>query len=310
MSIYFVGANILFDSGVIAFDENCCCEGDTCCMQVALSTTAACIGGTYNLAQVSSTLWRCTAYNYCFSSNPQTFEVELTENGGTWYITVTVDGHTWQKSYVSKPTMCSLSGEDIPHDSSGACGSSGSTCTLTANTGLPCPDCAAECEGLYVYGCIGAGGGITEIAVDLGAGGWTDDECDQCDEISGIYNVSHNQCGIWWQCYPLSCTCDIYDPPDDALFLCFYLRSLSDGSGGYYWNLSVYITRNNVAPSFANAANLATYHSSTGLEPCKNCFPSGSITLTKVGDIKTIICGIQYTCQGALPNTVTIADAS
>lgn len=25
MIIYFVGANILFDSGVIAFDENCCC---------------------------------------------------------------------------------------------------------------------------------------------------------------------------------------------------------------------------------------------------------------------------------------------
>ena len=26
MSIYFVGTNILFDSGHIAFDEDCCCE--------------------------------------------------------------------------------------------------------------------------------------------------------------------------------------------------------------------------------------------------------------------------------------------
>jgi hypothetical protein len=45
------------------------------------------------------------------------------------------------------------------------------------------PNCGAcECETL-----LGACDGIPSPTIDFGSGGWTDEECDDCDQIAGEY---------------------------------------------------------------------------------------------------------------------------
>ncbi len=291
----------------------CCPEPPPeCCMQVAFSLTAGCIGGTYNLEQtIPGARWECVAYNYCFSSNPQTITAELTESGGTWYMTITVDGHTWKKSYDSEPTPCDFSGEDIPHDSSGACDSSGSTCTLTADSDLTnCPDCGlAECEDIF-KSCIGAGGGIEQVSVDLGAGGWIDgSSCGGCDEVKGVYILPWTGCLRWFGAFGSHCVCPI--GPHNAC-LGVDVRRKFDGG---VWKFQIEVRLGyKASPLECDGYTSAQYAQSIYYSPpipgCDVCFPPGGLTFTRQGLDYHGLCGLRELCSGNLPNTAIVADAT
>ena len=219
------------------------CCGKTCCMQVVFSSVAGCMGGTYKLERVEPTIWRCTAvYNPCFSTSPQVIEVELTESGGTYYITVTVDGHTWQKSYETEPDPCAFVDEAIPHNASGSCDSSSATCDLTAYDGV-CPSCGfgAACDGrLYT---VETG---SELFVDLGAGGFTNVNCSTCTDVSGIFvltpwTASGHDCQWRYNgfCdgYPLAIilSANMYPPDTDHTLI-----SVRIDIGGTYYSRATY----------------------------------------------------------------------
>ncbi len=55
-----------------------------------------------------------------------------------------------------------------------------------------CPVSESNC-----FGCTIAGGAPEEMIIDLGAGGWIDDDCDYCDQITGQYTLDKfSTC--WW----------------------------------------------------------------------------------------------------------------
>ncbi len=295
-----------------------CCEGG-CCLRVAFSTVASCLGGTYNLAQIDATTWQCSAYNACFSSNPQLLKVVVTESEGTYYVTVTVDGHTWEKSYVSAPDVCAFSSESISHDSSGGCNSSTATCTLTANLDT-CPSCGvADCSTDHCPS-VAWENGVTVTIPDTGEDPYlnpffTEDPWDclgvDAGDIFGTYILSGpiglaepGICNLeplapcfFSEVFPPFVTC--VDPPNASVSAICVFKFLT------FW--CVRLRQKGV---IAGLWTTTHYHSDPVTSPsCEDCFSGGPMTLTFTGLAFTKIIAhyLSAPATDALwPNTVTL----
>lgn len=175
--IRFWNNKILFNTDKIAMHEDCCCES-LCCMGVTFSSNG-CLTGPFNLPKISATLWRCLAHDVLFSANPQWITVELTESGGTYTVTVSVDGHIWAEDYGEDPVPCTFSGESITHISSGSCDTSAVTCTLTALSS-GCPDCGE-------LPCSQCDTGYAPEQIEITVSGVIDNNCDGCAGFNDVF---------------------------------------------------------------------------------------------------------------------------
>ena len=125
--------------------ENCEDTKAPCCFTVELSGIVAedpedcgdclLLNDTYSLAQSASNEneWLCIKSLDC---GYEEISLLIWLDGSDYKLTVTLGGHVWEKNYgTSKPNCCQLVGENIPHiTDSTDCDTSGSECTVTANT--------------------------------------------------------------------------------------------------------------------------------------------------------------------------------
>lgn len=277
-----------------------------CCMEVAFSTAPNCIGGTYNLAQNMAPpegvlkRWACWAYNPCFSTNPTLLVVELTESGGLWWVTVTVDGHTWQESYITEPDLCAFVGESISSDSSGDCDTSGTTATLTANDG-PCPRCGGpDCNDVCLLGY--ASWDDSEVSVDIENidlyEDWGCPASGSCSEIiaNQTYILGIAGSGL---CYWLTGT--DYNMCSGWLNFTLEVRPLSKpGNKFSIWaKLRIHF--------FTGSICQEAEYESPDLEGCQDCFPGGQIVIPKyyeMNNATSYACGNR--CRATSPYAGTV----
>lgn len=134
-------------------------------------------------------LWNCRYTNANAACGASEITLEITESGGTHYITVTLGNHTWQYSSENEIECCTVTDLDVPVSGTGdaACDSSEATCTISAvpkGQSCQCGPTPSCCTGSLP----------DRFVVDLTNLSWTDEPggCDQCNEIAATYILNYN----------------------------------------------------------------------------------------------------------------------
>ena len=180
--------------------------------------------------------WR--SGHVCGNCDPTELWIRAYEDGLDYFIEAELGDHVWRKNYgTTKPDMCALSNESLPHvNNSGDCDSSSATLVISATVDGhecetdPCTTVCSKCSPAP-----------SEVAVDLGVFGLTDDACDACDTISGIY-VAENALACEWRfCQDDVCTanqCSNENPGTQDY--AFQIRAFVAQSGSNRtWNVTV-----------------------------------------------------------------------
>lgn len=160
----------------------------------------------------------------------------------------------------------------------------------------------------------------TEYIVDLGAGGLTDDECDNCAAISGEFTVSTPVAGpdpdvCEWSILtedwcPGCANNNIVGLECGDLQLRVLLEIVTDDCADCFWRVTVRLSAICVDPPLQDdldefcdggAGGFAIYESAATVENCNDA--SLPVTLTKVSE------NWFAECAGSLPGTITLEDA-
>lgn len=137
-----------------------------------------------------------------------------------------------------------------------------------------------------------------DMVADLGAGGWTDNWCDGCDEVQGTYVMTGA-----FVASPPECTW-LYQTPDWCLigalqfYLKLYLQIQAVGGSQWKWHLSVSIFNGSALYAAGVGYDSANYSNGD------DCFVGedggGLIAMTKVGE------NTMSVCSGSMPSSVSI----
>lgn len=298
--------------------ENCLAP---CCWEVAIDgmedgTCGDCevLNDTYYLDQTydeqDEPLCVWVDYTICgdCEPDPKELSLEVYEDSGDYKIKVTLGAHVWEKNYGdTKPSCCTLSNESLTHiTNSGDCDSSNATCTITSRGNeLECPirrcyipEAACECDGPP-----------QQLAVDLGVGGWTDNVCDKCDEISGVFVLvggqdPHGPFCSWAYHEPAYCAYD-HGPGVGIETFELSIESAFEGTqGNLLWNVNVILSGdlgNEITAEYETPFN--TWDANENRDCYFLADEDGKITLDNEGE------GGDPVCNGSLPATIQIYDA-
>jgi hypothetical protein len=154
------------------------------------------------------------------------------------------------------------------------------SCGCTVDAAEPC-DCCDETP-------------LAEYVVDLGAGGWTDDDCTNCDEVAGEYVVTAYEACRWHYFEDIGiCTGDVARVGELRIVV-----SLRESGTQCLWSVTVSYTR--IIGGVGTQSTTARYESDLLDEGvCDDDFP---LTLNKVFDGSSA----DPPCGGAMPATITI----
>lgn len=184
-----------------------------------------------------------------------------------------------------------------------SCGSGGTPESVTVESVWDtCGDCAVPtgCET-----CCSASLSGTELTIDFGAGGWTNDACDYCDQLVGEYTLSHVS-GCTWQyvennvCADYVCTSA--HNPNIILQIDAQIEYFNPGSPKCEWRIRVRIGPITTTGSNNDGCNAnAHYVTDSALPTIADCFATGPWTLN-------LESSTSFTpCNGSAPSTVTLA---
>ncbi len=183
------------------------------------------------------------------------------------------------------------------------------------NPGCPCCECVwegAACGSFCKFIGISNHSDI-EWEADLGAGGWTDDACNNCTSISGKYILISEGAGCIWS-YNENPLCSPLDSPygDCGVRLSISLGIITAGvPGGWRYLSDVRLHTfciDDPPPCGCPSAQLIAYRSSIipfrPVEECPDCSEpldgNNEMVLSKHVDATGDICG------GTLPATITM----
>ena len=230
---------------------------------------------------------------------------------------------------VDKPDLCDVLNLDVPQLSGdGACDISGSTCTVTALAiGAACVSerCLVECADCD---------DITDLAVDLSNMALSDDACDACESITGVFTLPQIADCVWRYCDPDALCqanyCVNYSPPQPNPLLIDHHLTISVFIQNQFafnqqrWGVLVSITSTYagifVGPDpckhFDRSDQSWTYFSDYwDLDLAQNChhFEDGNgkteLTLSSTGDGCTFL-SWEAMCAGTPAATIEIWDAN
>ena len=164
-----------------------------------------------------------------------------------------------------------------------------------------------------------------EWIADFGAGGWTDNRCDGCDEIQGEFTLEHNTTvsGSHLTClfaYLVDDYCldtlaeDCDDGFDNPLFdLAIILRIplMNEFVPTCTITLRVDIGNDRDEDAFCKAHCAATYEATFTKADFDGCFDEDFVpfTLTRTSNVCTASNGLGLLCGSTLPATITIRPA-
>jgi len=141
----------------------------------------------------------------------------------------------------------------------------------------------------------------SSYTIDFGAGGWTDDGCDYCDQVAGdfvIGGLSSVSCCAEYEDSPV---CTYADSCESIKTMYFHIDlCLQDAGGGQLkWYVQVYISLTTIQnPSCPDEEAIAVYESDPFDPTDCNVVP---VTLNKISE--TLSGGV---CGGNLPATITL----
>jgi hypothetical protein len=141
--------------------------------------------------------------------------------------------------------------------------------------------------------------------VDLGSGGWTDDNCDYCDQISGEYTLAKVLPCSWRYLAEQVCQCD--DPPEWAyaqlVIDLFIAEDIVDGSP--YWRLYVQVDLQGCWGSYSKAHYRSAQYNSNDNPDCWDVLDESDVaTLTKYYEAHYDGARSMYICAGTMPSTI------
>ena len=325
-TIQFLDGKILFNSGQIGFGAGCCCK----CIKTVITTSSGYVLPDMWAKRDLIAHYQCsfldpspplTMRSPCFikAGWGGNLQIEQKLISGTYYIYATVysgltytDYHQWRKSYGSTPPeFNSLNGDVLTYYASynPDCSMSGSTVTLTATSGT-CPNCMfTACSE------IANGVDVTDVDFTL-TGGWVDDECSECNTITGTYVMPNNNDGPGAPCgwsYIESAFCQVTEGSasyDVGLYVAVWARvsylddCLVDINAGVQLKLGT-PSHPGYGDDGSNDMARCTWSSTVS-----RCRPAWPITLTRDGceSFKYILS--TYLCTGALGPSSLIVDKS
>lgn len=141
-------------------------------------------------------------------------------------------------------------------------------------------------------------------------GGWTDRNCNQCDEIAGNYRLTKLEksdagvdCCVWGYWGGLLCTSGAIN-----FYFSIVLAARFDaGTGKYWWDLVITIGDSDLSATFmkcgGGSAVYFNYSAATYSGENNNCLYS-ALELAKVGSDTHWL--FTPPCQGSMPATATI----
>ena len=174
---------------------------------------------------------------------------------------------------------------------------------IASPTRPTCPDCTCQpvADGEPCTACCAAGfPPALEYVIDLGAGGWTADDCSSCSGISGQYTLLQQYGyvgGVYIYCYwsysePFSCTCD--QTTIGALEI--NLELIDDGAT-CKWRVSVGFL--GLRDPTSTCVGAEAVYESAAMATDEDC-QDMPVTLNKVSDTPGDM------CNGSLPASITI----
>lgn len=172
----------------------------------------------------------------------------------------------------------------------------GSGSSLSAGRSPQCP-IMPPCD------CCTTSGIPTDIDVNLGAGGWTTPaggDSGSCENIKGAYTVTSDGGAGFSSCWSWSFTDDTYSG------YCFFrdwqlaiLVELFDTP--CHWRVTIFF-HGTATPSLTTAVYESADLGSTG-----DCYSGAAVSLSKISETGTVgACGGNTTCNGTLPETITL----
>lgn len=151
--------------------------------------------------------------------------------------------------------------------------------------------------------CCDEPGPYAEMVLDLGAGGWTDDECDYCDQVAGEFTVTiFQQLFCNWLYIEEDVCLDCTDCQEDGACIDtadFRIELQLVTFPACLWRAYVRIYQPVKDPSCSCACKIEAVYESAELESadCRDL----PVTLTKVSETFD-----GDACGGALPETITL----